>query len=326
MRIWARTPWDAVPLTITIVQLAGTFGASFFWGSLSMIIRIVVLIATALVIHYNIVVVSHFFIHAPWFKSDRLNVVLSMANSINIGQSVQIYQLMHVRNHHRHNNDEKSDSGTTLDFTSTYRNGAGGNHAPVVPYVVRGAFSIVVDRFREIWAVRRLWHVGHDEERVLMLAALAPRRRIRELRQVQLDRAAHCIALLLFLLISWQWTVTCYGPAFFLALLLVNLQNYYRHYGAQPRDRTSNAVSYYGRLYNRFFLNDGYHQEHHLEPGAHWRQLPAVGAKNRSSLNSTPRVVSPVPAVLGFLDYRRPLLHLGVAERCQTLRWEPGKG
>jgi fatty acid desaturase len=198
---------------------------------------------------------------------------------------------------------------TTRDASSTYRGGRDGEHAPLLRYILGGALSSLADLGRELLAVSRLWRVGARETRLLALAARGPGRRARELRQVQLDRMAHCLALAVFAAISWSWAVECYLPAFCLALTLVNVQNYYRHYGARPGDRAADSVSYYGRLYNFLTFNDGYHQEHHLSPATHWSRLPAVRERHREALDRTGRIVSPVPAMVGFLHRGRPLLH-----------------
>ena len=68
-------------------------------------------------------------------------------------------------------------------------------------------------------------------------------------------------------------------------------------------------MSHYSRLYNALTFNDGYHQEHHLSPSTHWSRMPAVRERNAARLDAQPRIVSPVPAMLGFLHRRRPLLH-----------------
>src|SRR5260370_928091 len=52
--------------------------------------------------------------------------------------------------------------------------------------------------------------------------------------------------------------------------------------------------SHYGAVYNFLFFNDGYHAEHHADPGTHWTRLPArvqAGAR-----------ISCWPAVLRWLD------------------------
>jgi fatty acid desaturase len=309
MRIWKHTPQDSILLAFSIAQFATMLWLAAGWVHASVPERIGGFMLLVFMMSYNIIVVSHLFTHMPWFASRRLNGLVSALNSVNIGQSVQAYEFTHVRNHHRYNNDAKGAGATTQDISSTYRQGKGGEHAPLLPYAFGSALSSLVDLGRELWSASRLWRVGTRETRVLALAARAPARRARELRQVQLDRIAHFLALTAFALISWRWTLTCYLPAFFLALALVNVQNYYRHYGARPGDRSADSVSHYGRLYNLLTFNDGYHQEHHLNPKAHWSQLPAVREKHRETLDRPDRIISPVPAMLGFLHRRRPLLH-----------------
>ncbi len=63
---------------------------------------------------------------------------------------------------------------------------------------------------------------------------------------------------------------TAYAPAYLAGLGLCWLHGYYEH----ARD----ATSYYGRLYNLVFFNDGYHIEHHANPGEHWTRLPRLTA------------------------------------------------
>jgi fatty acid desaturase len=93
------------------------------------------------------------------------------------------------------------------------------------------------------------------------------------------------------------------------SLALVNVQNNYEHYGAAPQNRYANSVSYYGSLYNLLTFNDGYHQEHHLRPLAHWTQMPRVKREYHDKLQAVERVISPVPALLGAFHRNRELLH-----------------
>ncbi|MFI2211466.1 fatty acid desaturase family protein [Streptomyces sp. NPDC020141] len=307
--LWKHTPRDVLLLAYSVAQFAVTVWLATAWENAHPAARAGGFVLLTVVTAYNIIVVSHLFTHVPWFSSPRLNALVSVLNSANIGQSVQAYHLTHVRNHHRFNNDAQGPDGTTRDTSSTYRDGADGEHAPLLSYALRGALDSLADRGRETLCTLRLWRVGERETGLLALASRREPRRTRELRQIRADRAAHCLSLALFATISWQWTLLCYLPAFFAALTMVNVQNYYRHYGADPTDRTADSVSHYGRLYNLIAFNDGYHQEHHLSPGSHWSRLPSVRERHRAALDARSRIVSPVPAMLGFLHRRRPLLH-----------------
>ncbi|ALG08364.1 fatty acid desaturase family protein [Kibdelosporangium phytohabitans] len=309
MRIWKHSPRDGILLAFSVVQLAVMIWLAAGWDEASVAWRVIGFVVIAVMTAYNVIVVSHLFTHVPWFASARLNAVASLLNSVDIGQSVQAYHLTHVRNHHRFNNDPIGPDGTTRDKSSTYKDGENGEHTPLLRYVFQGAAESMLDRAKDLYAVTRLWRVGAHEQNLLTLAASREPKRTRELRQVQADRAAHCLALAGFAVISWQWTLFCYIPAFFVALAMVNVQNYYRHYGADPSNRAADAVSHYSRLYNLVAFNDGYHQEHHLSPATHWSKLPTVRDRREDELEAQPRIVSPVPAMLGFLHRDRPLLH-----------------
>lgn len=309
MKLWKQTPLDAVLLALSGAHLATSAALCFNWERMPAAGRAGGFVLLVFMMVYNIIIVSHLFTHVPWFESPLLNRLVSMLNSINIGQSEQAYIFTHVRNHHRYNNDRKGPDGRTRDRSSTYDGGDGGEHAPLWRYALVGAFSTLLEVARALLTVTRLWRVGREGRNLLELASKSPGRRARELRQVQLDRAAQFVALCLFAAVSWRWTLFCYLPAFYLALVLVNVQNYYEHYGAAPEDGYADSVSYYGRLYNLLAFNDGYHQEHHLRPQAHWSQMPAVRRTYELELSNTERVVSPFPAILGFLHRTRRLLH-----------------
>ena len=296
-------------LALSVTQFVATLLFAINWENITALGRAAGFTLLVLLTVYNIIVVSHLFTHAPWFSSSLLNRFVSMLNSVNIGQSVQTYQLTHVRNHHRYNNDQPGVDGQTRDSSSTYRGGASGEHVSVVRYALVGAVLTLGSIARVLLSVTRLWRVGAHELELLSLLPKSAAKRKWELRQIQLDRMVQFFAVGLFLAISWKWFLLCYLPAFYLALALVNVQNYYEHYGAEPENRYANSVSYYGSLYNLLTFNDGYHQEHHLRPLAHWTQMPRVTVEYSDKLNHEERIVSPVPAILGALHRNRKLLH-----------------
>jgi len=88
-------------------------------------------------------------------------------------------------------------------------------------------------------------------------------------------------------------------PGFALGMGLCWLQGRYEHV------RGPVGVSHYGRLYNLFFFNDGYHLEHHLHPEEHWTRLP----RHRRSGSG-----SRWPAVLRWLEDAIPRM-LNALER-----------
>jgi len=98
-----------------------------------------------------------------------------------------------------------------------------------------------------------------------------------------------------------------YLPGYLLGLGLCHLQGHYEH--------CRGAVSYYGRLYNFLFFNDGYHVEHHTRPAVHWRRLPGIKENSpgtsrwpailrwmeRVSLDSLERLVLHSPLLQSFV-------------------------
>lgn len=309
MKIWKHSRRDVIMLALSVGQFVTTLLLAGTWEGAATLTRLTGFVLLVAMSVYNIIVVSHLFTHTAWFRSPWLNRLVSMLNSVNIGQSVQAYELTHVRNHHRYNNDQQRPDGTTLDLSSTYRGGVGGEHVSLSRYAFVGAIETFGSVGSALLSVTRLWQVGAHEKELLRLVAKSDAKRQWELRQVQLDRMVHFFALVMFLAISWKWVVFCYLPAFFLALALVNVQNYYEHYGATPENRYANSVSYYGSLYNLLTFNDGYHQEHHLRPLTHWTQMPRVRREYRDKLARVERIISPVPALLGAFHRRRRLLH-----------------
>jgi Fatty acid desaturase len=80
--------------------------------------------------------------------------------------------------------------------------------------------------------------------------------------------------------------LTVYLPGYAAGLVLCALHGYYEH--------ELGTINHTGRLYNLLLFNDGYHAEHHANPGNHWSRLP------RHRLERMP--TSRWPAVLRWLD------------------------
>ncbi len=63
--------------------------------------------------YYNPIVITHNFLHTPFFKSSKLNRIFSLFNSMNMGLPQIIYKYHHL-NHHRYNNSLEDPSSTFL--------------------------------------------------------------------------------------------------------------------------------------------------------------------------------------------------------------------
>ncbi len=89
-----------------------------------------------------------------------------------------------------------------------------------------------------------------------------------------------------FAIAAPAWFLGAYLPGWAIGLGLCYLQGHYEH--------ARGTTSHYGRIYNFFFFNDGYHVEHHRNPVSTWvelKQSVAPGARR-----------SRWPPVLRWLD------------------------
>jgi fatty acid desaturase len=97
-------------------------------------------------------------------------------------------------------------------------------------------------------------------------------------------RWAFCEQLLLLLLIAilmyWQpWLTLIYLLPWYLAThFITRYVDYLNHYGCDetsenPYQRANNSLSWW---FNLTTHNFGYHTAHHIRPGAHWTELPAI--------------------------------------------------
>jgi fatty acid desaturase len=112
---------------------------------------------------------------------------------------------------------------------------------------------------------------------------------VRDLTKLRIHFADVIVAVCLWcVLLSFvnDFVMTVYLPGFALGLVLCYLQGHYEH--------ARGTTSHYGWLYNFVLFNDGYHVEHHLHPGVHWRELPAARVDDGS--------ISRWPAVIRWVE------------------------
>jgi fatty acid desaturase len=275
MAVWRHSRRDALPCLVTLAQLALNLWIAATWSERSLVQLLLLWLPALFLSWYNPVVATHNFLHTPWFAPAWANRAYAALNSVNLGLPHALYRYHHL-NHHRYENDRRGPDGRTRDRSSTFAHGRGSDHEPVVLYCALGLF-----RGGTAAAYRDVVRKGEG-------------------RQFWCEAAACALGLAGYASLSWQYLVGFFLPTFYLGWFLAHMENYYEHFGACPEGRSVNSVSYYGRIYNLFFCNEGYHQEHHLRPQWHWTRRPDL----RDALPRGGRVVSKVPPVLGFLDRR----------------------
>ncbi len=197
--------------------------------------------------------IAHNHIHNPFFRHEGLNRLFAVLNSLSLGMPQTLYRVHHL-NHHRYNNDLKDPlSGLTGDLSSLYR------------------FSLREGQPENIWCYSLLGPLRTD---FALLYRIARRRRLDG--QVRLESAALVAFYAGLAWLDWRFALFYFLPVLYAGQVLALAENYLEHYGADPRDRRTDSVSCYGRLYNLLWFNNGYHQEHHFRPGVHWRLVPRL--------------------------------------------------
>jgi fatty acid desaturase len=202
---------------------------------------------------WNVQSISHNFIHNPFFTSDWLNRAFSVLETLVMGVPQTIYHHYHL-NHHWGDNDAPGPDGTTKDWGSTYRHGKDGKPEAFWSYCLIGFF-----RFELGPCFRMIGRQGRKHVTLVAVEALA-------LGALWLG----------MVLVDWRYFVIFYLPSYYLGWVLTYAHTYALHYRATPGNDYANSVSSYHRLYNRVFFNNGYHQEHHWDPKAHWTRMADV--------------------------------------------------
>jgi fatty acid desaturase len=279
--IWKHSWLDVFPFAITLGQLAIYFWVAATWHDRTAWELFALWPACVFLAWYNPIIATHNFIHTPYFRSDIMNRAYTAVNSITLVTPYTLYRFQHF-NHHRHENDRRDTDGSTRDHSSTFAWGKDGNHENVVKY-----------------CVFQLFRRGTS-------GAFHTAARKGELRQFCVELVASLAGIAAMAILCWQAVICFFIPLAYLGWVLAALENYYEHYGANPEKRYANSVSYYSEIYNMLLCNEGYHQEHHLRPQAHWTHRPRVREEFREELDGSGRLVSRLPPVLAFLDTRRP--------------------
>jgi fatty acid desaturase len=259
--IFRSTAWDAVPAGCGVAILAFILWTFACFHTLTAWLLVPAFVAIAFSYCWNLQCISHNFIHNPFFVHPWINRAFSVVATLTVGVPQTIYHHYHL-NHHFGDNDKKGANGTTKDWSSIYRHGVGDEPEAFWRYCLLSFFRV------ELGAVVRV----------------VVRRGRGEVSQLVLESAALCIFWLTMALCNWRYFLFFYVPSYYLGWVLSYAEGYLEHFGAKPGNPLANSVSSYNWLYNLLWLNNGYHQEHHWDPRAHWTAMRDLHHRLRHDL------------------------------------------
>jgi fatty acid desaturase len=166
-----------------------------------------------------------------------------------------------------------------MDPTSTYRFGHNGEQEGMFSYCAHSLF-----RDSTNFAVKKAVSKGESLRLILETLVIL-------------------CTIALWVWIDWQWALFVLLPLFLFGWFLAHLENYYEHFHApNPDNKFTNSVSYYGAIYNKLMFNEGYHQEHHLRPGKHWKDRPSINEQYKDKMKTEGSFAARFPPLFGFLD------------------------
>jgi fatty acid desaturase len=277
MKVWRYSPRDSVLVLIATAQGAAMTAWAVWFDTLSLAANVVLFVVLSYVFYFNPIVVTHNFLHTPFFRRRWLNRAFPMLNSANLFLPQVLYKYHHLT-HHQYANDPIR-NGTTQDPSSTFRYGRGGQQEGFFSYSALGLFRDGTSN-----AYREAMRHGQRSQFWMELAAIVA-------------------TAVFWLAIDWRWFLLAFIPTFYAGWFLALLENYYEHHRAtDPDSRWADSVSYYGRWYNLMMFNEGYHQEHHFKPHLHWTRRPQVHVEWKGKFKEAGAYEARTPPLLGFLE------------------------
>lgn len=277
--LFAHSAWDAIPAVMGCAHLGLQIALLLLFPRLSWWTLIPLGLFYSYCIAWNIESVGHSFSHADYFKSPILNRAFSLIESLAIGYSQTVYKGVH-RRHHIGNSDRPGADGQTRDWYSIYRHGAEGRPEPIWRYALFGHYRT---------DGRQLFK---EMERVYGKA---------DVNWAKFEDVMHYVWFGLGFLINWKF-ILFFLPFYYLGHVFSMMVGYYEHYKADPDVPLAWGVSSTSRLYNFFWLNNGYHAEHHFRPRIHWTQMKRLHALLRTHEDAGKTRLIRHSHLLGFLD------------------------
>jgi fatty acid desaturase len=199
--------------------------------------------------------VLHLHVHRPLTASRTLNRLLDVALGSVTGMTSANWRIQHVLGHHR---------GRDGDYTSRRFDWA------TERYSIRGGLAYA---FGNIWPtfwrpLREAWCKGvRDNVREPM-----------NYRGAFVEQACFIVFVVSLGFCEPLLTVAFLLPWYVMIFAMTRYVDYLNHYGCSDEDMNF-ANNSLNRTFNRRLNNFGYHTAHHVDPTAHWTNLPGLHAR-----------------------------------------------
>lgn len=255
MRIFRNTVLDSFLILYLAIAFVSPFAIAFLVSNPIIWILLAPFQAIFLVIVMNTSLHHH--MHVPIFVSSKLNRMYEIFASMVTGIPFSGWKFFHTV-HHKYNNDFKV-NGQTKDPLSFYRYGINDQRENFWSYCIKGLLRDISGK-----TIKDPNDNCSTKFNIKNIAVLKPE-----------YYAFYCFIAAIFLFNFLYGFV--YILVYVLSLILNNANSYGEHFGpVEQSNFRANSVGSYGKLYNFLCFNSGYHQEHHVRPGAHWTELPKI--------------------------------------------------
>jgi fatty acid desaturase len=271
--------YDAIPALCGIAIVAFMLWTFLSFSTLSWWVIVPAFVVLAWSYCWNLQCISHNFIHNPYFTSAWLNRAYSVLETLALGVPHVFYHHYHM-NHHWGDNDAKGPDGTTKDWSSIYRYGKGDQPEAFWRYCLVSFFRVEVGPL-----LRTVYRHG----------AL-------EVMQAAVETMVLVGFWVTMLVIDWRYFAFFYLPSYYLGWVLSYAEGYLEHFGAKPGNYFANSVSSYNNVYNFFWFNNGYHQEHHWDPKEHWTQMQQLHEQIKPQLTANHTRILRGPHITALLE------------------------
>jgi beta-carotene hydroxylase len=199
--------------------------------------------------------VEHNHAHSKIFYNRHLNDALGWMCFLSNGVPLEFYEVHHVKNHHRYNNELQ-------DYSSMF--GFEGAHYPDRPvsrayYILSFPLLTICTSLNEILRAPHSRMFRRFVQSVAVITAVS-------VALVYIDPVGFVVFFLL------PWIIIFHG---------LGMTNYRHHYACEFSTQYNSSNVMFGLPFGLLGFNIGFHVSHHMKPGLHWSQLPVHHASIR---------------------------------------------